>query len=155
MTTNDKRIQVSRTINASSKDLFDLLTLPARHREFDGSGMVRSDERTQRISKVGDVFAMNMHNEERGDYRMLNHVTAYAENERVGWQPIPEGQEGDPAGWQWVYELRSVDAGTTEVTLTYDWSKVDDPKLVSIFPAVDESQMEESLNLLASAVSGS
>lgn len=155
MTTHEQSITVSRTIDASSKDIFDVLTLPARHREFDGSGRVRSDDRTDRIQAVGDEFAMNMHAEARGgDYRMVNRVTAYAPNERVGWQPRPEEAQ-EPAGWEWVYELTPAGSDATEVTLTYDWSKVSDPKLASIFPAVSEDQLEESLNLLAAAVSGS
>ena len=52
---------VTRTIDASAKDVFDFLTLPANHAKFDGSGMVQSDDKTQRIQKVGDVFTMNMH----------------------------------------------------------------------------------------------
>ena len=156
MTHDQHRIQVRRTIDAPAKEIFDVLTLPARHREFDGSGMVRSDDRSQRIQGTGDVFVMNMHAEAMGgDYQMYNHVTAYAPNERVGWQPAQEKNKNDPAGWEWVYELDALDAGSTEVTLTYDWSKVDDPTLQSIFPAVSETQLEESLNLLAAAVSGS
>lgn len=154
--TNDERLTVSRTIDASTKDIFDVLTLPSRHQDFDGSGMVRADEKSQRIQAVGDVFVMNMNAESMGgDYQMFNTVTAYAPNERVGWQPAQEHNKNDPDGWEWVYELNAVDANTTEVTLIYDWSKVEDPKLKSIFPAVSEAQLEESLNLLAAAVSGS
>ncbi len=39
------------------------------------------------------------------------------------------------------------------MTLTYDWSKVDDPKLLPLFPVVSEEQLDESLNRLAAAVS--
>lgn len=148
----ENRIVVTRTIDAPTKDIFNLLTLPARHPEFDGSGMVRSDEKSQRIQGTGDVFVMNMQREGVGDYQMHNHVTAYARNKLVGWQPAQEDQPDEPAGWEWVYELDDIDSGTTEVTLTYDWSKVSDAKLLQVFPLVSEAQLEESLNLLAAAV---
>ena len=152
MTAQESNITVSRTIDASTKDLFDVLTLPARHQEFDGSGMVRADEKSQRIQKVGDVFVMNMQNDRLGDYRMHNHVVAYADNKLVGWQPAPETRRDSPDGWEWVYELEAIDAESTQVTLTYDWSKVENEKVRSSFPAVSEKQLEESLNLLAAAV---
>ena len=45
---------VTRTIEAPAKDIFRVLTLPTRHSEFDGSGMVRADEKSQRIQQVGE-----------------------------------------------------------------------------------------------------
>lgn len=81
---------VTRTIDASAKDVFDFLTLPANHAKFDGSGMVQSDDKTQRIQKVGDVFTMNMHAEHMGgDYQTDNHVVAYDPNKLVGWKTAP------------------------------------------------------------------
>lgn len=153
MTTEDTRITVTRTIDAPAKDIFDVLTLPQRHSEFDGSDMVRSDDKSDRIQAVGDKFVMNMHHESQGgDYQMENHVTAYAENKVVGWQPAQPGAE--PMGWEWLYELAAQGADSTEVTLTYDWSKVEDQKLAANLPAVPEEALEESLNRLAAAVSG-
>lgn len=154
MTTNETSIVVSREINATAKEIFDLLTLPERHREFDGSGMVRADEKSQRIQAVGDVFVMNMHAEfQGGDYVMHNHVTAYDENKMVGWQPATDEEPKDPKGWEWLYTLEAgADGQSTTVTLTYSWDKVTDNDLISIFPAVSEKDLEESLNLLAGAV---
>ena len=37
---NDKKIHVQRTIDASTQDVFDVLSNPARHPELDGSGFV-------------------------------------------------------------------------------------------------------------------
>ena len=57
-------------------------------------------------------------------------------------------------GWRWRYDLHPVEAGT-EVTLTYDWSKVTDKDLLKkvSFPLVSESELEDSLGRLAAAVS--
>ena len=47
-----------------------------------------------------------------------------------------------------------MDADTTEVTLTYSWEKLTDASIEHLFPAVPKEKLEESLNLLASAVAG-
>ncbi|MGM7666887.1 SRPBCC family protein [Microbacterium sp. A93] len=148
----EKKQTVTRTIEAPARDIFQILTLPARHQEFDGSEMVRADEKSQRIQQVGDTFVMNMHNEQAGDYQMENHVVAYDANKLVGWKPAAPGQEAP--GWQWVYQLQSVDQDTTEVSLTYDWSHVTDQDLLAknIFPAISEEQMDVSLARLQSLV---
>lgn len=157
MSTEQTHVTVTRTIDAAPKELFALLTLPARHHEFDGSGTVRAADDTERITASGDKFAMNMHRDAMGDYRTHNFVTAYDENKMVGWKPAPE-QDGvvptEPLGWEWLYQLAPVGSDATEVSLTYDWSDVTDPALLKqvSFPAIPVEDLEESLNLLAAAV---
>lgn len=144
-------VTVSRVINASANDLFDILTLPQRHRDVDGSSMIVSDDRTQRIQAVGDTFTMNMHHESQGgDYQIENHVTAYVPNKVVGWAPAAVGEE--PSGHTWVWTLDPQGPDSTEVTLTYDWSAVTDKDLLAHLPAVPKPALEESLNLLAASV---
>lgn len=156
MTHSETSITVTRTIDAPAKDIFAVLSLPARHKDFDGSGMVRSSEDTERITTSGEQFVMNMHAEDMGgDYQMYNHVTAFDENKMIGWQPAQEQDKTEPAGWEWLYELSADGPDSTEVSLTYDWSKVTDEKLRAIFPKVSEEDMEQSLNLLAAAVTTS
>ncbi|MDO5535352.1 MAG: SRPBCC family protein [Propionibacteriaceae bacterium] len=147
----DTTITVSRTINAAADAIFDVLTLPQRHRDFDGSGMIVSDDRTNRLASVGDTFDMNMHHESQGgDYQMRNHVTAFVPNKVVGWAPAAPGEE--PFGWTWTYTLEPQGPESTEVTLTYDWSEVTDKELLGSLPAVPKPALEESLNLLAATV---
>ena len=162
MTNNQTHLTVTRTVDASAKDLFALLTLPARHPEFDGSGTVRSAADTERISKSGEKFVMNMHREAMGgDYRTHNFVTAFDQNKMIGWQPAPEAEDGtapaEPLGWEWLYELKAQGADSTEVSLTYNWSRVTDQKLLERvgFPAIPQEDLEQSLNLLAAAVTKS
>ena len=159
MNTEQTHLTVTRTIDVPAKDVFAVLTLPARHHEFDGSGYVRAADDTERITAAGEKFVMNMHREEMGgDYRTHNFVTAYDVNKMIGWQPAPEAADGSapeaPLGWEWLYELEAINAGSTKVTLTYDWSDETDEKMLASFPAVSEEELEESLNLLAAAVSG-
>lgn len=151
----DTRITVSRSIDAPAPEIFDVLTLPARHKEVDGSGFIVSDDRTDRITKVGDVFRMNMTGPHMGgDYQTENHVVGYDKNTLVAWKTAPAGTE--PPGWEWVWELKADGPDSTDVTLSYDWGAVTDKALLQkiTFPLVTEEQMEDSLGNLASAVSG-
>jgi hypothetical protein len=154
MTTKDKKIAVHRTIDASAKDLFEVLSNPQRHAGLDGSGFVRSDDRTDRITAVGQTFRMNMTGPHMGgDYQTDNHVTGYDENTLLAWKTAPAGTE--PPGWEWMWELKPTSSSSTDVTLTYDWSKVTDRDILQkvSFPLVSEEQLEASLGNLAAAVS--
>ncbi|PRY56332.1 hypothetical protein BCF74_11949 [Knoellia remsis] len=153
---DNTKITVSRTIDASADAVFDVLSNPQRHAEIDGSGFVRSDEKSNRIQAVGDVFTMNMTGDHMGgDYQTDNHVTGYSKNALLAWQTAPAGT--DPKGWEWVWELEAQGPDQTLATLTYDWSKVTDPELLKKvkFPLVKEEQLEDSLAKLAEAASGS
>jgi uncharacterized protein YndB with AHSA1/START domain len=155
MADNDKSITVSRTVPASAKEIFDVLTLPSRHAELDGSGFIRSDDHTDRITRTGQKFRMNMTGDHMGgDYQTDNLVTGFVPDKLVSWQTAPAGNE--PPGWEWEWDLDPQGPDSTEVTLTYDWSKVTDKQLLSkgLFPLVKKEQLEGSLGKLAEAVSG-
>lgn len=151
---DDKRITVSRTIDASAADIFNVLSNPQRHAELDGSGFIVSDDKTDRITATGQVFSMNMEGDHMGgEYKTDNHVVGYDENKLLAWKTAPAGTE--PPGWQWVWEIKPQDADSTDVSLTYDWSAVTDKDLLKkvSFPLVSESELEDSLGRLAAAVS--
>jgi uncharacterized protein YndB with AHSA1/START domain len=152
---DDKSITVSRRIDASTAEVFDVLTNPERHAELDGSGFVISDEKSDRITGTGQVFRMNMTGDHMGgDYQTDNTVTGYDANHLVAWQTAPA--DTDPPGWEWVWQLEAQGSDATEVSLTYDWGKVTDQELLKkiSFPLVDERALERSLDNLAAAVSG-
>lgn len=149
----DSSLAVTRSIPASADAIFNLLTNPDRHTEFDGSGFLRSAEKPQRISGTGDVFRMNMSGEHMGgDYQTDNTVTGFDHNKLIAWKTAPAGTE--PPGWEWMYELAPQGPDATDVTLTYDWSKVTDPDLLKMvkFPLVSKDQLDGSLASLAAAV---
>ena len=152
----DKKITVERTIQASSADVFDVLSNPQRHTELDGSGFVVSDAGSNRIQGTGEVFTMNMTGDHMGgDYQTDNHVTGYSPNQLLAWQTAPAGQE--PPGWQWVWELEAEGSEATKVRHTYDWSNVTDEDLLSkiSFPLVEQAQLESTLDRLSQSVTGS
>lgn len=146
---------VTRTIDAPADAVFDVLSNPARHAELDGSGFIVSDDRTDRITAVGQVFTMNMNGPHMGgDYKTDNHVVGYDKNKLLAWKTAPAGTE--PPGWEWVWELTPQGADATDVSLTYDWSGVTDKELLQKvrFPLLDQSELDDSLGRLAAAVAG-
>jgi len=153
--TTDTSITVSRTIDAPTTAVFDVLSNPERHVEIYGSGFVLGDEKTDRITGTGQVFRMNMSGDHMGgEYQTDNTVTGYDRNHLLAWQTAPADTE--PPGWEWVWELEAYGSDATVVRLTYDWSKVTDQALLAKvgFPLVSEDQLEDSLGNLASAVAG-
>ena len=88
-----------------------------------------------------------------GDYQTDNHVRATTRTRSSRWKTAPAGTE--PPGWEWVWELKPPRRSSTDVSLTYDWSKVTDRDILQqvSFPLVSEEQLEASLGNLAAAVS--
>ena len=151
---SEKEITASRTIDAPADTLFSVLSNPERHAELDGSGLVQSDDKSDRITAVGQMFTMNMHWEKMGgDYKTDNHVVGFDENKLLAWETAPQGQQ--PPGWQWVWELEPQGPDSTKVSVTYDWSSVTDKDVLKqiSFPAIPQEDLESSLGNLASAVS--
>lgn len=123
-------VSVSRTISAPARELFGFLADPANHPVIDGSGMLR-EWSGGRITGVGDVFTIAMHNDEMGDYEIANHVVEYQPGSRISWEPVlkaasrPEDQDeiGERAGHRWGYELTVLGPRSTLVTESYDCSR--------------------------------
>jgi hypothetical protein len=121
-------VSVSRRIEAPAEVLFACLADPARHRDFDGSGMVREAVDGAVVTGVGDTFTIKMHNPRVGDYVVTSHVVEYVRDRRIAWEPVlagasrPEHQAriGDRQKQRWIYELAPDGPGATVVTETYD-----------------------------------
>lgn len=149
---SENSISASRVIDAPADAIFDVLSLPSRHRQIDGSGTVVSGD-DQRIQEVGQVFVMNMNGEHMGgDYVMENTVSGFDENKLLAWKPQPQGAALE--GWEWIWELEPQGPGATLVTETYSWEHAtpEARKAVS-FPLFEEGALEHSLERLATAVS--
>ncbi|MEH3139877.1 MAG: SRPBCC family protein [Mycobacterium kyogaense] len=151
---DDNKVTVERTIDASADAVFDVLSNPNRHPALDGSGFVRSVHHADRIQKVGDVFTMNMAGDHMGgEYKTDNHVTGYVKDKLLAWQTAPAGTE--PPGWEWLWEIDAQGPNATLVRHTYDWSKVTDKDLLKKvkFPLVTEDQLADTLSRLAAETS--
>ena len=128
MTAKSTPVAVTRTIEAPVEEVFAVLADPARHVDMDGSGMLRGTDFAGRISGVGEAFVMRMHFGPLGDYEMINHVVAFEENRRIGWEPESgnghpdQGQPDARWGHRWTFDLRPDGPTTTTVTETWDCS---------------------------------
>ena len=134
-------VAVSRRICAPAHDIFQVLVDPGRHREFDGSGMLRGVVSGTTIRGVGDVFVMRMYFDELGDYQMINHVVEYEPGRRLGWEPEagrghPNAEPGAerPARWgqRWSFELTPDGPDATVVTEIFDCSQVPEDQRADI-----------------------
>ncbi|MDT5065338.1 MAG: hypothetical protein QOK02_1493 [Mycobacterium sp.] len=128
MTTSvDERYVVTRTIAASPAAIFRVLTDPTRHKDTEPGDWVRDAVDTDPITAEGQMFAVNMFLERAGGhYVMHNLVTTFDENRAIAWLPgqFDEAGQHNPGGWTWRYDLTpsKTSTGSTDVTLTYDWS---------------------------------
>jgi hypothetical protein len=130
MTEERRLVEVSRRIEAPAARIFEILANPQRHRDFDGSDMVRGPLTDRPISGVGDTFTMKM-NRLGDDYLMLNYVVEFEPDRRIFWEPAPgdpsraDGDDpskvGIPAGYRWGYILTPDGDDATVVTEVFDY----------------------------------
>lgn len=155
-----RKIQASLVIAAPQDAIFALLADPNRHTDLDGAGMLRGVEGDSApIGGMGQVFTMNMHQDDLGDYRMVNTVTAFQPSSRIGWAPAVDPScelaaklgDMDASGHTYTYDLREVEGGT-EVTQTYEWMSVRDEEFLKLFPRVSQDQLEGTLAKIAGTV---
>jgi uncharacterized protein YndB with AHSA1/START domain len=120
-------VKVTKKIEAEPAVIFAMLANPARHQDFDGTGMLRTAASESVITGVGDEFTMNMFFEPRGgDYQVVNRVVEFVPDQRIGWEPVRQDAgtgdvpAGERVGHRWSYELDADGSGSTLVTETYD-----------------------------------
>jgi hypothetical protein len=136
-----KPITVTRRIVSPASAIFQILADPGRHRELDGSGMLRGVVSGAMISGIGDVFVMKMYFTELGEYEMNNHVVEYYQDRRIGWEPqagrghpnaVPEAERQARWGQRWSFELTPDGPDATIVTEIFDCSRVPEDERVDI-----------------------
>jgi uncharacterized protein YndB with AHSA1/START domain len=145
-----KKQTVTRTVPVPAERLFAVIVDPSRHSEIDGSGMVRNASTTAHVSKVGDVFTMDMHQDAFGDYQADNHIVEFEPNRMIAWASAGAGS--DPIGHVWAWEF-TPDGESTIVSHSYDWSGVTDEGLLAVlnFPRVTADEMSATIDNLAEA----
>jgi hypothetical protein len=128
MTEQATSVEVSRRIHAPAASIFEILSSPQRHMEFDGSDMLRGAIIDRPICGVGETFTMKMHRLGR-DYLMLNFVVEFEPNRRIAWEPAPgdlatagddPSRVGVPAGYRWGFLLTPDGDDATVVTEIFD-----------------------------------
>lgn len=143
-------IRVCRVVSASAGRVFAFLADADNHRVLDTSGMIRGSADHARLTEVGAVFVMNMHNPIKGDHQVENHVVVYEPDRALGWAPAEPSRE--PAGHTFVWRLEPDGEERTLVSQTYDWSRFTHVDMLAHLPVVSREQLLESLHQLAEAV---
>lgn len=156
---DQKQLRVNLVIAAPADTIFALLADPYRHATLDGSGTVQGPVGDATVlTAVGQVFGMTMKADDLGDYRVVNTVTAFVPDSRIGWGPSLDPScslaerlaDITTGGHTFTYDLRTVEGGT-DVTQTYDWSTVKDPQFEAFFPRVTEDELGRTLHNIARA----
>ncbi|OBA93168.1 polyketide cyclase [Mycolicibacterium fortuitum] len=150
----DDTMSAACTVNAPAETVFAVLADPTTHQAIDGTGWVRESLDGKPLTDVGQVFRMAMYHDNFGGmhYEMANRVEVFEPPRAIAWLP---GQGADDTnlefgGWIWRYDLESLGADRTEVTLTYDWSAVPPALREHIeFPPFDRQHLDNSLKHLA------
>lgn len=140
-------VSVERVIPSPPGPIFDVLADPRRHREIDGSGLLRdSFEGPDRLS-LGARFGMDMR--AGAPYRMINTVVEFEHERLIAWQPRPAaGVVARVIGGRiFRYELEPVPDGT-RVRETWDISQERIPALVIGLKGLTRSGMRRSLERL-------
>ncbi len=140
-------VSVERVIPSPPGPIFDVLADPRRHREIDGSGLLRdSFEGPDRLS-LGAQFGMDMR--AGAPYRMINTVVEFEHERLIAWQPRPAaGVVSRVIGGRiFRYELEPVPDGT-RVRETWDISQERIPALVIGLQGLTRSGMTRSLERL-------
>lgn len=109
--------KVSRTaqVQADPAQLFALVADPRRHGEFDGSGTVKDTVSGPERLTQDAKFSVKM--KQFGlPYRITSRVTELAPDSVVEWR--------HPAGHRWRWEFTPNVDGSTQVTETWDASRV-------------------------------
>ncbi|UYM05112.1 SRPBCC family protein [Solicola gregarius] len=138
-------VSAGREIAASAPEIFEFIAEPTRQPLWDGNDNLSSAEPGQRVRSVDDVFAMTT---TKGSVRE-NHVVEFVEGRCIAWKPAEPGKE--PPGHLWRWELEPIDASSTRVTHTYDWTQLpDDDRRISRARATTPDKLQASVDRLAS-----
>ena len=102
------------TIEATPAQIFDLLSNPQAHHQFDGSGTVKNPVSGPERLCLGATFSMSM--KVKVPYRIKNTVVAFEENKKISWCHLMK--------WTWTYELQDLGNSSTQVTESFDASNI-------------------------------
>lgn len=138
----ERKITASKTVNAEPARIFELLTDPARHHEFDGSGMIVSARGGAKQLRLGSKFGMDMRMF-GVPYRIGNTVVEYERDRRIAWRHFGRHR------WRW--ELEPAGDGRTLVTETFDYSTTPAGRFYPLmgWPERNRVAIERSLERLA------
>ncbi|MEO3887346.1 SRPBCC family protein [Nonomuraea sp. B5E05] len=155
---DQENVSATLTIAMPAARVFAALADPTTHAAIDGTGWVHEAVNQAPLTKVGQLFRMDMHHagHPNGDYQVVNKVQVLDPPHAIGWLTGYDKGDGqlEFGGWIWRYDLTPLGPSKTEVTLTYDWSAVPDSIRAYLrFPPFGPDHLTSSLHHLAELVS--
>jgi uncharacterized protein YndB with AHSA1/START domain len=140
-------VSASRDIAADPARIFELIADPTQQPRWDGNDNLSEAPSGQRVHAVGDVFTMTT---TKGNVRE-NHVVEFVEGRRIAWTPAEPGQE--PPGHLWRWDLEPIGPTRTQVTHTYDWTRLsDDDRRIPRAKATTPDRLRASIDRLAALI---
>jgi hypothetical protein len=132
---SERKVSVSRVIDAPAQKIFDLIADPAMHPVLDGSGTVkRSHDGNPKRLSLGARFGMSMR---IGlPYRIRNTVVVFDDGHSIAWRHWGRHV--------WRYDIEPTDGGT-RVTETFDWSKALTRGLARVYRRTHPAMMASTL----------
>jgi hypothetical protein len=124
------RVSATRRITATAHDIFMIVSNPARHPEIDGSGMLQATTDPKPLTRVGQVFGMDMDRRPLGDipnmgeYQVRNIVTRLVPDRLLEWTVRAVGKP--PVGHVYGWEIDPVSDSDCFVTKYCDWTNVNE-----------------------------
>lgn len=140
-------VSATAVIAAPAAQIFEQIADPANQPAWDGNDNLARADPGQRVHAVGDVFTMTL---TKDAAQRHNHVVEFEEGRRIAWRPSAPGQEQPGHLWRW--ELRPLDEHRTEVTHTYDWSRLHDERRLPRARRTTADRLQASIERLAAAL---
>ena len=110
-----RKVSRAAEVHAPARELFVIVADPRRHGELDGSGTVHDTVSGPGRLSGGARFSVKM-TWHGLPYRVTSRVTEFTEDRVVEWQ--------HPLGHRWRWELTPLGEDRTQVTETFDYSRV-------------------------------
>lgn len=150
-------ISATALIDAPAAVIFAVLADPAKHAAVDGTGWVGESLDTAPLTTAGQIFRMGMYHPDHpdGGYSAANQVQVIDRPYAISWRTGYIAGDGTLSfgGWVWRYDLTPTRRGSTEVTLSYDWSAVPEAiRAYLSFPPFAPDHLSRSLAHLAELV---
>lgn len=143
---NPRIVTATRDVRASAAIVFGAIADPSRQPEWDGNDNLSAAEPGQRVTAACQVFRTTL---TMGSVRE-NHVVEFVEGRLIAWKPAEPGRP--PVGHLWRWELTPLDAVTTRVRHTYDWTDMHDEQRLERARSTTSERLMASIDRLALVV---